>query len=205
MVARTLVPDLGRDLRVQVLNLTETLLRMITGQDLGALESVLALDSAPNTIDSMMVDGTDHIQPLLEGMDPIISITCRDTLADILRRYTDVFSKGEDDLGCTDFVQHRVETEKLRPFRQQLRRHPDKYMEAIYEQVETFLRQGLIRPSRSEWRSNVMMVKSLTVVYVFASTTFNLTSLPLRTATPFRGSTRALTHWMEPGGSVPLV
>ena len=32
-------------------------------------------------------------------------------------------------------------------------------MNAIDEQVKTFLRQGLIRPSRSEWGSNVVLVK----------------------------------------------
>ena len=80
MAARTLVPDMVRDLRIRVFNLTESTLRLVAGQDLGALESVLAID--------------------------------------ILRRYADVFSKGEDDLGCTDFVQHRIDTSKQPPFRQ---------------------------------------------------------------------------------------
>ena len=179
MVARTLVPDPGRDLRV--LNLIEAPLRLVAEQDLGP-SSVLPLESAPpSTVDSVTVNGTDHLQPLLEGLDPTVPVTCRDTLADILCQHADVFSKGEDDLGCTDFLQHWIDTEKQRPFRQQLRRYPDKYVEAIDEQVKTFLRQGLIRPSRSEWGSTVMMVKKSDGSLRFC---INLTSLPLRTATP---------------------
>ena len=117
MVARTLVPDLGRDLRVRVLNLIETTLRLIAGQNLGALECVLALESAPpGTVDSATVDGTDHLQPLLEGLDPTVPDTCRNTSADIFRRYADVFSKVEDDLACIDFVQLRIDTGKQQPF-----------------------------------------------------------------------------------------
>ena len=43
-VAMTLVPDLGRDVRVQVLNLTETPLPLVDGHDLWALECVLVLE-----------------------------------------------------------------------------------------------------------------------------------------------------------------
>ena len=42
MVARTLVPDLGRNLRVRVLNLTETPLRLVAGQDLRALKCIFS-------------------------------------------------------------------------------------------------------------------------------------------------------------------
>ena len=100
------------------------------------------------------------LQRLLEGLDPTVPVTSRDTLTDILRRYVDVFSKGEDDLRYTDFVHHRIDTGKQRPFRQQLRRHPDKYVEAMDEQVKTFLRQVLIRPDRFEWGSIVVIVKN---------------------------------------------
>ena len=67
--------------------------------------------SSLNTVDSVTVDGTDHLQSLLEGLDPTVPMTSRDTLADIFLRYVDVFFKGDDDLGCTDFVQHRIERE----------------------------------------------------------------------------------------------
>ena len=77
MVARTLVPDLGCDLRDLVLHLTEIHMRLEAGQDLGALECILVLESAPpSTIDSVTVDGTDHLQPLLESLDLTVPVTC---------------------------------------------------------------------------------------------------------------------------------
>ena len=42
------------------------------------------------------------------------------------------------------------------------------------------------------------MLKSLMAVYVYALTTINLTSLPLRTAIAFQGSTRVSMHCGEP-------
>ena len=132
-----------------------------------------------------------------------VPVTCHDTLADI--PYADVFSKGEDDLGCTDFVQHRIDTGKQRSFCQKLRRHPDKYVEAIDEHVKTFLRQCLIRPSRSEWRSNVVMVKKSDGSLRFCGDYRQLNLATIKNCYTFRGSMRASTPWVEPGGSVLLI
>jgi len=35
-----------------------------------------------------------------------------------------VFSKGEFDMGCTNLIPHRIDTDGHKPFRQPLRRHP---------------------------------------------------------------------------------
>ena len=87
VVARSPIPDQGQYLRVQVLNLTVTPLRLAAGQDLVTLECVLALESAPpNTVDSVTADGAHHFQPLLEGLNLTVPVTCRDILAAILRR-----------------------------------------------------------------------------------------------------------------------
>ena len=148
MLARTLISDRSGDLRVRLLNLNEHPERLPVGLDHGELERVLALE--PSLEERGTASEPNHVEPLLETVDPSVPVEQRQELANLLHRFFDVFSKGEDDLGCTSFVQHCVDTGNSRPFRQQLRRHPDRYVEAIDDQVKTFLRQGLIRPCRSE-------------------------------------------------------
>ena len=58
-------------------------------------------------------------------------------------------------------------------------------MEAIEEHVKTFLRHGLPRPNRSEWGSNAVMVKSLTVVYVFCVDYSQLNLATIKDCYPF--------------------
>ena len=52
----------------------------------------------------------------------------------MLTEYQDVFSKGSDDLGCTDLVKQRRDTGDARPIRQPTRRLP--IAKQAVEQVE---------------------------------------------------------------------
>ena len=42
----------------------------------------------------------------------------------MLTEYQDVFSKGTEDMGCTDLVKHQIDTGEARPIRQPPRRLP---------------------------------------------------------------------------------
>jgi hypothetical protein len=48
----------------------------------------------------------------------------RDRLQKLLEEYSDVFSKGERDLGRTDVSKHRIDTGDAALVRQSLRRQP---------------------------------------------------------------------------------
>lgn len=78
---------------------------------------------------------------------------------DLINAYTDIFSRGDDDVGHTDRVQHRIDLTDERPFKQRYRRIPP----AMYDEVKSHLRQlmsnGIIRPSHSPYASNVVLVK----------------------------------------------
>ena len=124
MLARTLIADRSRDIRVRLLNINEHPERLPVGFDLGELERILALE--PSSEELGTASEPNDVQPLFETVDPLVPVEQRQELANLLQRFSDVFSKGEDDLGCTSFVQHRMDTGNSRPFRQQFRRHPDK-------------------------------------------------------------------------------
>jgi len=80
-------------------------------------------------------------------------------LRDVLNRHPTVFSKGEYDLGWTDLVTHRIDTADHRPIRQQLRRYPPVYPEAIDEHLNDMLTHGVMEPAASPWASNIVLAK----------------------------------------------
>jgi len=80
-------------------------------------------------------------------------------LAGILRSHADVFSESENDLGLTDLVMHNIDIADAKPVRQQLRRHPPAHRDAISQQVDDYLKQGVIEPASSPWASNLVLVR----------------------------------------------
>src|SRR5260221_5359717 len=83
----------------------------------------------------------------------------RDSAESLMKKYEDVFSKSDFDLGQTNVVQHRIDTNGHRPFRQPLRRHPQTQLAMIDEYVNKMLKQGIIEPSTGPWASNVVLVR----------------------------------------------
>ena len=81
-------------------------------------------------------------------------------LAQLLRRYADVFSTGEGDVGLTQMVEHSIPTAPgTRPIRQPPHRlGPEKEAEAE-KQVQELLQKGLIEPAGGAWSSPVVLVK----------------------------------------------
>src|SRR5207247_2014439 len=80
-------------------------------------------------------------------------------LEEILVKYSDCFSRHENDLGRTTAVKHAIDTGGRKPVKQLLRRHPYAHVHEIDRQVETMLAQDVIEPSSSPWASNVVVVK----------------------------------------------
>ena len=69
-------------------------------------------------------DVPEHVKVLLEGISSELSLQQREELAAAITDYADVFSSGKDDMGCTDLVQHQIDTGEARPIRQPPRRLP---------------------------------------------------------------------------------
>ncbi len=62
----------------------------------------------------------------------------------LISEFQDVFSKGDDDLGQTDLVEHRIDTGNARPIRQRLRRQPNCNQEEIAKQVKDLVDRGVV-------------------------------------------------------------
>jgi len=102
---------------------------------------------------------TAFAQKLIDGVDISLPDSTRRVLVDILTQHSDVFSQLDDDLGTTDIVTHFIDIGNAKPIRKRLRRYPPAHMKAISQQVDDYLRQGVIEPASSAWASNLVLVK----------------------------------------------
>ena len=153
--ARTVVPDKCEDVPVRIINVMDRTIHLEAGtvvSELRAVEIVKNDEKNQNT-------GIEHLTKMLEKVDDSVPQSSKDKLRQLVHGYSHIFSKGEYDLGQAKYVQHHINTGNAKPFRQTLRRHPDKYLEVIDNQVETMRQQGLIENSRSDWASNIVLAR----------------------------------------------
>ena len=89
----------------------------------------------------------EHLSPLQQQQ-----------LNGLFKEFNDVFSQGEDDLGCTPLLEHTIETYGP-PLRQPYRRQNPAVRREEMAQVQQMLASDVIRPSNSPWALPVVMVK----------------------------------------------
>lgn len=77
----------------------------------------------------------------------------------LLKENSNVFSKGLLDLGKTDLVQHKIELEDETLFKQPYRRIPPNMLKGVREHVKEMLDSGVIRESKSNYSSNVVLFR----------------------------------------------
>jgi len=63
------------------------------------------------------------------------------------------------DPGKSQILSHHIDTGSARPIRQPLRRFPPAHVEAISNEVDKLLAQGVIEPASSPWAANVVLVR----------------------------------------------
>ena len=77
----------------------------------------------------------------------------------LLCEFSDVFSKGPQDLGHTDVIQHRINTKDAAPIRQAPRRLPLAKQHEATQALEEMKRDGVIEPSVSPWAAPIVLVR----------------------------------------------
>ena len=77
----------------------------------------------------------------------------------LLNVYADQFAKNSADFGVTHLIKHDIPTGSEAPVHQRVRRLPQQQVPILREQIESLHRKGIIRPSRSDWASNILLVR----------------------------------------------
>ena len=81
-------------------------------------------------------------------------------IKDLLDRNEDVFSKHKADIGCCNFMEHKIELEESAvPIREGARRMTPNKSDACRKEIKTLLEYDMIEPSKSLWACGVVMVK----------------------------------------------
>ena len=140
----------GSELWIAIHNHRPEPLRLHSGQNIGVLEVVNIADAPSST----PKPGPMHQPPAPEHLSPLQ----QQQLNGLFKEFSDVFSQGEDDLGCTPLLEHTLETHGP-PLRQPHRRQNPAVQREEMVQVQQMLASDVICPSNSPWASPVVMVK----------------------------------------------
>ncbi|KAF4740856.1 hypothetical protein FOZ62_031256, partial [Perkinsus olseni] len=80
-------------------------------------------------------------------------------VADLCDQFKELFRSK---LGRCDLVEHPIITDDSKPVAQRPRRIPYHWQQDVRGQIDDMLKEGIIRPSRSSWRSPCVFVKKKT-------------------------------------------
>jgi len=157
-LARAMVADRPSNVVMQIVNTNDEEVRLPKGTCLRNLEEVVPIVGKPSDEDN--ADSFSHIGSVIDGVDEFLSSEHRTDFRQLILKHSDVFSKGDHDLGCATAVKHRIDTSTSQPVRQALRRQPPHYVAEFDRQLDEWQSQGKISPSQSEWASNIVTVVS---------------------------------------------
>ena len=138
----------GPELWIEVHNHRLEPLQLHSGQTIGVLEVVTLADSPTTALPASSCPQTPCHPPLPERLSPLQ----QQQLNELFREISDIFSRGEDDLGNTPLLEHAIETHGPL-LRQPYRRQNPAVRREEMAQVQQMLSSNVIRPPNSPWAS----------------------------------------------------
>ena len=171
LVARTLVDLEGEQVPLRVMNLSTQPQKINKGAELARCE-VLSADCTILTDntgdDSKMVRAIQNLEEETKLPRHLADLYDRSTkdlgesesseVLKLLCKFADIFSTDRSDLGCTDLVQHQINTGNAPPIRQPSRRLPLAKKEEAEKAILEMQKQDVIEPSSSPWSSPIVLV-----------------------------------------------
>ena len=83
----------------------------------------------------------------------------KDRLIQIIRDSKTIFLKNDEDIGCTNVIEHDIITTDEIPIKQPDRRIPPQLQPEVREHLQKWLKQGIIRESTSPYGQQLVIVK----------------------------------------------
>ena len=160
-IAHTLVDSSSARIHVRACNITDRPVKLYRGQTVSQLHAVDALEAFHDTSHAKHDENRSAaaIAEIIQKIDPSLPPESATELRILLESYSDVLSTDEFDLGCTNIVQHRIDTGSHKPSRQSLRPQARAHLPVIDKMLTEMQEQGVIEPCQSEWASNIVLVK----------------------------------------------
>ena len=101
----------------------------------------------------------DRMWQMVEKTGSQLTQQQKEQLFTVILEYHDIFAEGPADFGCTDMVQHSIDTGDSRPIRQHVRRIPPSRREESRKLLQKMLERDVIQPSASPWVSPIVLVQ----------------------------------------------
>ena len=166
LVARTLVDLKGQQIPLRVMNLSSQPRKIRKGAELAYCETVsadCASESDVGVLGTVQSVGGEtqlppHLTELYDRSTGSLTKSESHEVFKLLCEYSDIFSTGPNDLGCTDLVQHHISTGNAAPIRQPPRRLPLAKKEEAEKAIQEMQKQNVIDPSSSPWSSPIVLV-----------------------------------------------
>ena len=129
---------------------------VVGSAEIAAMNRVIAdLPAHPQGQVPDKYDVKEVIKQTQSSMDPQI----RAQFAQLLRTFSDVFSKSEWDIGKCDLVQHKIHLYPgSKPVKLPNRRMPMHFKKDLRQKIDKFLEHKLITPCHSPYSSPAMLV-----------------------------------------------
>lgn len=87
----------------------------------------------------------------------MLSASQKNRLEDLIKKYTPRLGKAS--LGCTHLIKHRINTGSSPAIRSQMYHYSPKLREVLHKGLDEWIKLGVVEPSRSPWRSPILLVK----------------------------------------------
>ena len=100
-----------------------------------------------------------HLTDLFETSKINLSASDQMKLKELFIEFKDVFSKGDDDLGCFTEMRFQINTSDAAPVKHKLRRTPIGFEKEEEAHLNKMLENGIIRKSTSNWASSPVLVR----------------------------------------------
>ena len=101
----------------------------------------------------------EHLRDLYTRTIAGLNLDQQRQVANLLSKYSDVFSKNDSDLGRTEIIKHKIPTGNAQPIKQPPRRVPVHMNAEVDSQITEMLDKDVIQPSKSPWASSIVLVK----------------------------------------------
>ena len=108
--------------------------------------------------DSSLVDDFAHVQPVIDKLPDILTDEQRQQAIELIKRNSDIFSKHDFDVGCTDLLTASINTGDHAPIAEPLRRHARVHLDVIDETIDKMVDAGIVESCCSEWAANLVVV-----------------------------------------------
>lgn len=153
----------GGRIPIRLYNTTDDKITVYKGTKLGYVEIPDILEVEQNKTLKTLNSKTEfnHIQVIIDDIEKDvinkINVNDKKTIINIIKNFSDAFSKNKMDIGCCPLIKHNIDVTNERPIAQNWRRAPLHLENKVDEMIVELEKNGIIRESVSPWSSPIVI------------------------------------------------